>query len=276
MGISGIDYVEYSWGPWMGCPGVKDDPSCANCYAHRGMKRYGHNPYKVVRTSKATWHQPLTQTRDRRNWKWEPGSYVFVCPWSDFFLPQADEWRSEAWDVMRQRPDLVWVLTTKQVERVAANLSIIWPSDNRIIMATTPNQELADKRTPHLLELKSRFANIKLGLSIEPLLGEIDFRWTPYHYQATGETYRQYLDRVGVINEYESLRLLDWLVLGCQSLGRRAGKFQDGFIDAALKIVRQGKEASVPTYMKQACINGMVSKDPSEWLEELQKREKPI
>ena len=41
-----------------------------------------------------------------------------VCMTSDFFLEEADPWRAEVWDIMRQRSDVVFFLLTKRPQRV--------------------------------------------------------------------------------------------------------------------------------------------------------------
>jgi protein gp37 len=71
-----------------------------------------------------------------------------------------------------------------------------------------------------------------------------------------------------------NLEGISLIVVGCESLpGGRAGRFQDSFIDAAIDIVRQCKEAGVKCHVKQIPINGRVSHDIEEWPKELQVRE---
>ena len=47
---------------------------------------------------------------------------------SDFFLEEADPWRVEAWDIMRQRSDVVFFLLTKRPQRVRECLPPDWGS----------------------------------------------------------------------------------------------------------------------------------------------------
>ena len=44
---------------------------------------------------------------------------ISVCMTSDFFLEEADLWRPEAWDIMRQRSDVIFYLLTKRPQRVS-------------------------------------------------------------------------------------------------------------------------------------------------------------
>lgn len=45
---------------------------------------------------------------------------------SVFFLKEADAWRSEAWSIIRQRPDVIFFLLTKRPERVTDCLPNDW------------------------------------------------------------------------------------------------------------------------------------------------------
>jgi len=73
-----------------------------------------------------------------------------------------------------------------------------------------------------------------------------------------------------------NLATLSWLILGCESLaGGKAGRFQDGFIDAARSLVRQCKTADVPVYVKQIPIKGKVNRKISDWPKDLQIQDYP-
>jgi hypothetical protein len=67
-------------------------------------RRAGWNFANVVRTK--TWGDPdrwqkaLAGT-DKRE-------MVFTCSWSDFFLPEADQWRDAAWQIIKRCPNLTW------------------------------------------------------------------------------------------------------------------------------------------------------------------------
>jgi protein gp37 len=49
-----------------------------------------------------------------------------VAMTSDFFLEEADAWRDEAWEMMRERPDVAFYLLTKRPERVRGCLPAGW------------------------------------------------------------------------------------------------------------------------------------------------------
>lgn len=165
---SGIDYVQYSWGPWRGC--TKVSPGCDHCYAERDMKRYGHDPCRLVQAAPATFNAPL-------NKRWAAGSRVFVCPWSDFWHENADLLRPAAWEIIRRRPDLTFLIVTKRPERIVPwlygkgggmepgqTLQNVWH------IATCENQDAVMTRLPELLRLREWGAWPVLGVSAEPLL----------------------------------------------------------------------------------------------------------
>jgi hypothetical protein len=69
------------------------------------------------------------------------------------------------------------------------------------------------------------------------------------------------------------LRYLNWVVLGCESLGNRAGRPCE--LEWIGNIVRQCKEANVPIFIKQLNINGKAEKNMSKFPPDLQIREWP-
>lgn len=105
-----IGWTDSSWNPWHGC--VKVSPGCKFCYMYRDKERYGQDPRKVMR-SKTKFREPL---------KWADGRKVFTCSWSDWFIEDADPWRTEAWDVIRQTPQHTYQILTKRPERIAGRL----------------------------------------------------------------------------------------------------------------------------------------------------------
>ncbi|MEJ7804609.1 MAG: phage Gp37/Gp68 family protein [Telluria sp.] len=120
---------------------------------------------------------------------------------------------------------------------------IIWPLPNVWVGVSAEHQEAADARIPDLLQVPVAVR----WVSAEPLLGPISFRWAPYAHEAASETYRQYLERQGGANEYEALRMLDWIVVGGES-GDGARPMNPAW---ALSLKDQCKAANVPFFFKQ-------------------------
>lgn len=97
------------WNPWHGCK--KISAGCDNCYVYEKDAMYGKNASVIRRT--ANFDLPVKKNR-RGEYKLLPQEEpVYVCMTSDFFLPEADEWRSEAWAMIKERQDLSFVIETR-------------------------------------------------------------------------------------------------------------------------------------------------------------------
>jgi protein gp37 len=233
---SGIEYIDHSWNPWIGCRKVSD--GCLHCYMHREMARFGKDPADIHRTSKATWNQAR---------KFAPGSTVFVCTWSDFFIEEADPWRDDAWAMIQSRPLAVkWLIVTKRPERIKGRLpwgkNTPWP--NVVGIVTAENQEMADLRIPILL--RENFA-IR-GVSVEPMLDEIDLERGGWSYL------RPLIPPPG--NKGGWKYGLDWVICGTESgPNRRPAK-----IEWIMSLRDQC--AGIPFFLKQMEVDGKVMKTP--------------
>jgi protein gp37 len=98
---------------------------------------------------------------------------MWTCFTSDFFIEEADEWREDAWLMIKRRSDLLFYMVTKRPERIAQCLPEDWGDgyENVTISCTMENQRCADERLPIFRELPIRHKEI----ICEPLLGPIDF-----------------------------------------------------------------------------------------------------
>lgn len=154
------------WNPWHGC--VKVSEGCAHCYMYFLDRRRGADGGRIYRTG--NFDYPLQRTRSG-SYRVRSGEQIRVCMTSDFFLPEADKWRREAWSIIRERPDVCFFLLTKRPERVADCLPPDWGEgwDNVFFNVTCENQLRADQRIPLLLSLPFRHK----GIMTAPLLGEI-------------------------------------------------------------------------------------------------------
>lgn len=172
-----MDINDLTWNPWHGCS--KYSEGCKNCYAFFLDKRYGRDT-AVISRNESSFSLPLKKDKIG-NWKMPSGSFVRVCMTSDFFLEEADEWRSEAWDVIRKRPDLTFSLLTKRADRIVDNLPADWGEgwDNVQFAVSVENQKRADERLPYLLKVPSKHK----WVSVKPFIGPIDLS----DYLASGE-----------------------------------------------------------------------------------------
>ncbi len=202
---SKISWCDHTWNPWQGCTKVSD--GCKFCYMYREKKQYGQKADVVVRSKPPTFRLPLKNNPQGQP-KWQPGEFVFVCSWSDFCIKEADAWRDDAWDIMRQRKDLVFLIPTKRPERWAQCVPEDWatPWPNVVLGASVEDQKTGNERIHHLLRAKAA----KRFISYEPALGPLDL------YEAGVK-----LD--GKLNFATGERaFLDWVVCGGESGGHEA------------------------------------------------------
>jgi protein gp37 len=129
----------------------------------------GENGADVYRT-KTGFGYPLSKDSTGK-YRIQSGEMISVCMTSDFFLEEADGWRPEAWDIMRTRSDVIFLLLTKRPERIRNCLPADWGDgwDNVFLNVTCENQRRADERIPILLELPFKHK----GLHCAPLLGPL-------------------------------------------------------------------------------------------------------
>ena len=112
-----------NWEPWTGCSYYSE--GCKYCYYYGPYaKRYGQN--EITKTDKFDW--PV-----RKNKKGEyciKGDKVLVtCFATDFFHPGADTWRKEAWAMIKERQDIVFLILTKRIDRFMVSLPEDWEKD---------------------------------------------------------------------------------------------------------------------------------------------------
>lgn len=160
------------WNPWHGC--TKISTGCSNCYVYRRDEEFGRDPATVRKTT--TFDLPIRRRQSGDYVLSTSGGTVFTCFTSDFFHPDADEWREEAWGFMRERRDLNFFMVTKRPERFHVSLPDDWADgyDNVYICCTCENQEMADARLPVFLDLPIKHPSI----ICEPMLEAIDLE--PY------------------------------------------------------------------------------------------------
>ena len=159
------------WNLWHGCRKISE--GCENCYVYRTDSKYERDASVVKKT--LNFNLPLKLNRQKQ-YKIPAGDTVYTCFTSDFLLEEADEWRSEAWRMMKQRSDLNFMFITKRIDRLAANLPDDWGDgyDNVTIGCTCENQARAEYRLPVFLSLPIKHRVI----ICEPILEEINL--SPY------------------------------------------------------------------------------------------------
>lgn len=156
------------WNLIHGCH--RKSEGCNNCYVFARDEQHGIDTNIVRKT--ASFNLPLRRDRNK-NWKIPSGSMVMTCFSSDFFIEEMDEWRAEAWDMMRIRDDLRFYMVTKRPERILQSLPEYWDEikERIYICCTMENQRRADERLPLFKSLPLPHKDI----IVEPMLEAIDF-----------------------------------------------------------------------------------------------------
>jgi protein gp37 len=182
---SSIEWTDHTFNPWVGC--TKVSAGCKNCYAEEMMaKRYGKVEWGVngqrVRTSEANWKKPFAWNRKAE--KLGIRYKVFCASLADVFenkpdqQAELDQWRGQLFDMIRDTPNLDWLLLTKRPELINETIQRVtsvdsaawfWAIRNVRIGTSVENQEQANIRIPELLNIPA--PNF---ISAEPLLGELD------------------------------------------------------------------------------------------------------
>lgn len=228
-----ISWTDHTWNPWQGCHKVS--PACDNCYMYRDKKRYGQDPCIVKKSAKDTFYLPYKSKLIK------PGDKIFVCSWSDFFIEEADEWRSEAWDIILQTPEFKYLILTKRPENIKDRLPLKWGNGwpNVWLGVTAENQEMADLRIPILLQIQAAVRFV----SIEPMLSGIRLNRLD-----KGDYIIDSLEgMVYYLGGGRAIKKLDWIICGGES-GPNARPMHP---DWARGLRDQCQAAGVPFFLKQ-------------------------
>jgi len=175
-----------NWEPWTGCYKVSE--GCDYCYFYGPYsKRYGKNTVEKTKD----FDKPVAKTAKGIP-RIQSGKIVATCFATDFFIPEADEWRSEAWAMIKERQDLDFLILVKRIDRFNVALPDDWGDgyENVNIGCTVETQALADYRLPLFLSypIKRRF------VAASPILEAIDLSAYMHgvnHVTVGGETSRE-------------------------------------------------------------------------------------
>ena len=158
------------WNPWRGCKRCSD--GCLHCYIHKGDAKRGIDTSEIVRTK--DFDKPV-RTLKNGSYQMKSGM-VYLCFSTDFLIEEADGWRRECWEMIRQRPDCTFLFLTKRIERFGRCLPDDWGDgyDNVVVGCTVENQQNADRKLALFQSLPIRHKCI----TAQPLLERIDIE--PY------------------------------------------------------------------------------------------------
>jgi protein gp37 len=168
--ISAISWTDATFNPWIGCTRIS--PACARCYAARDNERRGWVAGWGVprrRTSEQNWNNPRRWNRKAALTGYRPR--VFCASLADVLDNEVEQaWRNDLWQLVRETPNLRWILLTKRIGNARKMLPADWPFAHAGLMATLENQEVWDRDFPKLMATPAAWH----GVSAEPLLGPID------------------------------------------------------------------------------------------------------
>jgi protein gp37 len=179
MENSKINWTDHTWNPWIGCRHVSAE--CDHCYADTMVTNRMGRDFSVVQRTK-TWKDPLKWNRKAPALAAELGRRVrvFCASLTDFFIQDADPWRDEAWDVIRQCTEMDWLILTKRPQLIPRRLPPDWGNGwPHVWLGTTCG---ARESYPRLDALREIPAAVRF-ISAEPLLeslADIDldgFQW---------------------------------------------------------------------------------------------------
>ncbi|RZJ40196.1 MAG: DUF5131 family protein [Brevundimonas sp.] len=179
--VTAIEWCDHTFNPWIGC--TKVSPACDHCYAEALMDtRYGRARWGAgedrVRTSASNWLQP--RRWDRQADKAGTRPFVFSASLADVFDNEVDPlWRAQLFTLIRETPNLVWLLLTKRVGNVLKMTDVekegtgcVLPP-NVAIGATIANQDEYDRDRMKLAAVKRDRDILFTFGSFEPLLGPV-------------------------------------------------------------------------------------------------------
>ena len=243
---SKIQWTEATWNPWHGC--LKVSKGCKFCYMYRDKERYGQDPTTVLK-SKTNFKAPL---------KWKEPKIIFTCSWSDWFIEQADEWRNEAWEIIKNTPQHTYQILTKRPERIKQCLPNDWGSGYKNVwLGVSIEDQEAVKRADIISDVPTWIGN--RFLSIEPLLEKLEIpKLTLEHFS--------------------------WVIIGGES-GNENGayRYRECKIEWIDKLIFQCQKSNIPVFVKQLgthLAKELKLKDShggniNEWPERLRIREMP-
>jgi protein gp37 len=217
----------------------------ARAKLNQGDIRQLDNPYMEVVSIGKRWvgKATLVESALDKPLHWHKPRKIFVCSMGDLFHESVDwSWVDQVMCRIAQCPQHVFQVLTKRPERMREyfNQPDLWtyhipvgfhngPLLNLWLGVTCENQQRADERIPYLLRIPAAVRFV----SLEPLLGPIDFRRVPG------------LNKCGSLGQ-ELLRNF-WVIVGCET-GPRARPCENRWID---DIVAQCRRAGVPVFVKK-------------------------
>lgn len=257
MAESKIEWTDYTFNPWLGC--VKVSPACDNCYAESWAKRSGLVKWGKGETRRVTSDAYWKQLR-----KWNALAKASGERKKVFCGSLCDVMEDGSMQDVRERlyveieacDWLDFLLLTKRPQNFRRFLPNAWldhihgPQKNAWLMTTVESAEYLWR----VKELVNTPATVR-GLSVEPLLGPISFRWAAWDDHGPSarrakqlpDVYRDGKVLAGSVDELDGLRMLDWIIVGGES-GPHARPIHPDWV---IEVRNQCQKAGVAFLFKQ-------------------------
>jgi Bacteriophage protein gp37 len=239
-----------AWNPLaMRC--ARKDAGCANCWHLRMADRLAANPkldegvrdcYRGEDVLMIAYEELPKSPR-----------IIAVQFMGDLWIdnPRVDWAREGVLNAIKNHPQHIFLLLTKRPERVTETLP-----ENCWLGTSVHNQESAEKRVPALLATRAAHK----WLSVEPMLGEVDFNYTAL--------------TVGFNGEPDGMRLgsngrpvVEWIACGAET-GFKARQCDPEWIANVAAFCDEG---DIPFYDKRKpSADGFIRREwPEEWMEKI-------
>jgi protein gp37 len=260
---TGIEWCDATINLWVGCTQLS--PACDHCYAMNWGPRLGvawNGPPKRLKES--SWGKIEAYQRGAERFYKQHGRRrrVFINSLSDFFDNKADPvWQVDACNRMEAAPDVIFILVTKRPQNVLKRVPVKWLKGgwpkNIWLLTTVENQEEANRRIPVVLNLKVRAEISVVGVSMEPLLSDVDLtavrglHWTVNALDPMANWIAN--DGSGCQPDYEAMvgldrHRLDWIIIGGES-GHKARRMGNAI--PLIEFVQAMTGAAPSLFVKQ-------------------------
>src|SRR5437016_3177894 len=170
--VTRIEWCDHTFNPWWGCTQVS--PLCDHCYAMMLDARWHRREHWGVRAPRRTfedahWRQPM---------RWNSAAQaaglrrrVFCASMADVFDNEVDQaLRDRLWCVIRDTPQLDWVVLTKRIGNAERMLPPDWGGGYpNVWLIISVDQVAIERDAPRLLDIPA----VVHGLSIQPQLAPV-------------------------------------------------------------------------------------------------------
>jgi protein gp37 len=248
MKNSNIEWTDHTWNIAAGC--TKVDADCKFCYMYRDSMNDTRYDPKTVRKTRTVFNLPL---------KIKEPSRIFTSSLTDFFHPDIDAYRHEAWDIIRRCPQHTFQILTKRPERIADHLPEDWGDGwDNVWLGTSVGSNKGIGRINEIINLTTKDWKCIFFISIEPLYEKPEIPFL------------------------ESLKYFDWVIVGGESGNEKGNyRYRQCELEWIEAIIEECEEFGVPVFVKQLGthlsktlgLKDRHGKDISQWPEQLQIRQ---